>query len=963
MSQKNDFEKIFIHLVRSIPNNNILNGIMMTLRIIPLFLITHDWNIHLKYSINHYISFITTLPLIHKTNAQTISLIIVLFLFIYSIINIMIYFKFYNQIKELNKIAYPKYFKIYVQIMFFIHFVLAPYNFMFCIENYFCSPIYDESVNYKLITKYNNDCINLKSILIMIIQSILIIYFSIINILFSCIIAKPCFITSSTIITKLNEIKLKLAFFPLFQIILVLDYYLPLKICIMIKCIIRAIYVWYYIYFFNTELTNFFTNFRFRSIIFFIDSMCFFSCIIEYIFLFDWSQNMEILQENGTIIFFKLIIEIILAFGITQFFCLKEKKITLAVFNGKISNKYSYELLNKIFYILSHPEKILGTDLLYEIIEHFDHIFKIHKSENKCKKNNITNCYCSKYSYKDCIKQSERYLDAIYRIRKGIRYKHKILKTEFPILYKNIVYFIKTQLKNSNNKDFNNDIYLLILSFFYTIFDKNYNKGLFYLEEFCTSKLYQKSKLIKLQCILIKLVILEHYEKNLIYSNNTNQNNKSANSFTEIYKLYLKISDVILIENQLSNVLNCFIESLNIYKEKELSVFEIIKLMEKFQASMKKMNKTLINIFYRNIITSYHLSAKLSIFYSFFYLEMPKNINKCFKNIFEITCKYDNYSIFICNTSKSQNSWKFIMTYLSDNLLSEFGFPLSYLKNKEVREFNPDSLGKCYDFNALEKIRMGNTQIVLKEYIFINKFNHAMIFNLVGIVVFNGDILQLFFKVYPYNIKYSINSNENINKKKIKNKNKDKDKEKENENINSLQKEECYVFTNKKGKVFAISKLFEDYFCLNLSTIKKYKINLFKDILKIESIDNKNIIRKNLSQIYENIAFLNFSIMQNSSNEEFSKTFKKIKEIQKLIFHNLNSYLICFIEKREIQKNIKDIKSYYFIYFSIEVNNHHSTFEKFLGKKKKNIENIIIFPFQTKIGEFVGSFNKKKKKN
>ena len=256
MSQKNDFEKIFIHIVRSIPNNNIINGIMMALRIIPLFLVTHDWNIHLKYSINYYVSLITTLPFIHKINAQIFSLVIVIILFIYSIINIVIYYHFFKQIKEFNKISYPKYFKIYVQIMFFINFILAPYNFMFCVENYFCSPIYDENVNYKLITKYNDNCINLKTILIMIIQSILIIYFVIINILFSCIIAKPCFITSSTIITKLNEIKLKLAFFPLFQIFLVFDYYLPLKICIIIKCFIRAIYIWYYIYFFNTELAK-----------------------------------------------------------------------------------------------------------------------------------------------------------------------------------------------------------------------------------------------------------------------------------------------------------------------------------------------------------------------------------------------------------------------------------------------------------------------------------------------------------------------------------------------------------------------------------------------------------------------------------------------------------------------------------------------------------------------------------
>ena len=137
MSQKNDFEKIFIQIVRCIPNNNILNGIMMALRIIHLFLITHDWNIHLKYSINKYISLITTLPLIHKTNAQTISLIMVIILFKYSIIYILIYLKYYNQIKELNKISHPKYFQIFVQIMFIINFILVPYNLMFCIENYF----------------------------------------------------------------------------------------------------------------------------------------------------------------------------------------------------------------------------------------------------------------------------------------------------------------------------------------------------------------------------------------------------------------------------------------------------------------------------------------------------------------------------------------------------------------------------------------------------------------------------------------------------------------------------------------------------------------------------------------------------------------------------------------------------------------------------------------------------------
>ena len=124
---------------------------------------------------------------------------------------------------------------------------------MFCVENYFCDPIYDENVSYKLIKNVKKDCINPQNIVIMIIQSILFIYLFILNIIFTCITAKPCCFTSSFIITKLNEIKYKLVFFPLFQSILVIDYYLPLKICILIKGVIRGIYIIYFLYFIFNE--------------------------------------------------------------------------------------------------------------------------------------------------------------------------------------------------------------------------------------------------------------------------------------------------------------------------------------------------------------------------------------------------------------------------------------------------------------------------------------------------------------------------------------------------------------------------------------------------------------------------------------------------------------------------------------------------------------------------------------
>ena len=59
-------------------------------------------------------------------------------------------------------------------------------------------------------------------------------------------------------------------------------------------------------------------------------------------------------------------------------------------------------------------------------------------------------------------------------------------------------------------------------------------------------------------------------------------------------------------------------------------------------------------------------------------------------------------------TNNNKNSWKFVIKYISDNLCSKLGYKLNEIKNKEINELNPDSLQKCYDFNILEKIRLGN---------------------------------------------------------------------------------------------------------------------------------------------------------------------------------------------------------------------------------------------------------------
>ena len=946
-------EKGLIIIERYLPKNNILNCFLMIIRIIPLFLITHDWNIHYKYSITYYLSYITTLPIIHKFNAKNITSILVIIIFFYIIINIIIFFKFFKQLKDFNKVSNPSFFEFSIKTMFFLNFIISPYTFMICFENYFCDPIYDNNVSYKLIKKINNDCRDFGNYIIMIIQTIIIIYLLIVNFYFTYIISKPCSLTSSIMITKLNKIQLKLSLFPLFQAILVFDYYIPFKICVLIKSIVRLLFICYYIIFLLGELKNFYTNFNFRLFILFIDSMCFFSCIIEYIFLFNLNNNLIYLQENGTIIIFKLIIEAVLSFIVVQFFFLTEKKIIIQFFEGKIANKNSYELLNKIFFILNHPEKIFGTDLIYEIVEHFDTIFKNHKKSNKCILYPGIKCYCTKYTYKDFIKQSEKFLEIIKEIRNGIKYNNKILKVHFPIMYKYIENMIHIQIIKKK-LDYENDTFYLGLTLFYIIFDKNYNKGLFYLEEFSSTKSYKINRVLQLQFKIIKNIILEDFQINLKDLKYKNTDKNVNNSFKGIYKLYFKISKVIIIENLVTEILNIYIESLNIIKEKDCSFSEFKNLLKKLNKSLKKLNKVLKQFFLSNIINSYHLCAKLTVFYSFFYLDLPKDINKCFKNIFEITCQIDNYSILFIDSKRDKNSWKFIIEYVSDNLCSKLGYQLNELKNKEINDYFPDSLKKCYNFNLLEKFRLGFMQVILKEVIFFNKKKHSILFDMTGIIVFDGNKLHLFFKVYDYKFKHNFHP---INTTKSKSLILKEQNNKSNKNYNT---EECFIFMNKNGKIQGINKLFEDYFSLGISSIKKHKINLLKDILKTESIENKNNIKKPLTIVYENISLINFTLMQNSPNDEYSNRYKKIKEFQKQIMKHFNSYINCYIEKREIMKNKREKKTFYFIFFEIELNNSYITFESFFDINK-SINPFFDIPSQTKVGELLKEISRKKK--
>jgi hypothetical protein len=779
MSNQIEIEKIILLIEEFIPNNNNFNIIIVFLRVIPIFLVCHDWNIHYNFSITYFLSYYTTLPLIHQSNAKQFSFYLVLMFFILAIINIIIFLKLYYQYKEYGKLIHPKIAEINIQIIYIVNFIISPFIFMICTENFFCTPIYDNESSYKLIVDYKDDCRDYKNIIIIIMQIFLFIWNIILNILFSCLTAKPLCFTSSFIIAKLNEIKFKLAFFPLFQIILVFDYYLPLKICTIIRIIARIIYIIFFIKLIFNEPKNFYTDFNIRFILLVIYSMNFISCMIEYIFLFDLKNNLIILQKNETIILFKILVEISLSLLIVQLLNASERKYTFQVFQGKICSDFPYELLNKIFYIFNHIEKKIGNDLLYEIIEDFDSIYQIHLKENKCLKISGLKCYCKKYTYENFTEQVDDFLDSIKEVREGAKPINKLLKNKFPIMYKYLEYFIRSQIIKNKSKT-NQAFFILALVLFYIIFDKNYNKSLFYVEEFSNTKFYKANKLVRLQTKLIKLEILDDYKNCFIYSAEKDNKKHSENSFPEMYKIYSKLNDKICIENNLIAVMKNYIYTLNQYKEKDCSLNEYVELMKNFRKSLNKLNTSLTSTYSKNPISSYHLCAKLTLFYSFFYLEIPKNLSICYKNIFEIECIQENFSTLIINTYNNKNNWKFTIEYSSDELCSKLGYCLYELKGKEVNELFPESLRKCFEYIVLEKIKLGFVQILLREIVLVNKEKYASLFDMISIVIFTGQGLKLFMKVYPYNFKQKKSLNNKKKNKKEKENKKDKKKKKKN---------------------------------------------------------------------------------------------------------------------------------------------------------------------------------------
>ena len=129
----------------------------------------------------------------------------------------------------------------------------------------------------------------------------------------SILINEPLFIRNkSPFINKMNNKDFRISIFTTIQAAVQSEFYLSFQNKVILKIIIRALFFIQYIYYFF-DYDSYYSNFYEEKIFFFFFSLCFVSSGIEFIALYDYNNNLKILQKDSATIIFKLIVEIYLS--------------------------------------------------------------------------------------------------------------------------------------------------------------------------------------------------------------------------------------------------------------------------------------------------------------------------------------------------------------------------------------------------------------------------------------------------------------------------------------------------------------------------------------------------------------------------------------------------------------------------------------------------------------------------
>ena len=358
--------------------------LFIIMKLIPAFLITHDWNILHTKGISKYLFELTLGPLIHRINNITVLTILLTLFLLLSLIPCIILLVYYHRFKKYDFFLFNKRppFKVCVHLVYFVPFLLSQYIFSLCVEIFFMKD-HDSSIN------------NTTYIFYVILSSFLILLLIAISLFLSAIFIGSFYTTGSVLVTDVGIVETKWIFFSLCQGISQLEFHIDFKIMMYIKSALRGLYAIFYVYF----LIRVGRSVRCRNeIVNLILGMCFVSSIGEFAAMYSFNDDLVVLSSNVLFVMLKIIIEVFVSMIILTLIHIAEKNSAFFIFNREIDSKRHitnkrvlYPMFAKFIMNCSNLEYTAkNLKFAVELINKFQNFLVAHKENCANKKG----CYC-----------------------------------------------------------------------------------------------------------------------------------------------------------------------------------------------------------------------------------------------------------------------------------------------------------------------------------------------------------------------------------------------------------------------------------------------------------------------------------------------------------------------------------------------------------------------------------------
>ena len=269
-----NYLNLFLKIPKYFPKHKSIYYFFLLFKLLPLIVVTHDWNISSKLGVSFWIRKFTLAEYIADVHHIFIYYFFTIGLFILVIIVIFLFIYLKSKTKYNGKLFHKHKSQLYFVslVIFYIFYALSQFYFSIFVEN--------------VCNHYSKKQNKFLYYLIIILQGIVIIFTFMISFLMgSIVIHEPFFINSlSPLLNEIGSVDLLPIFLIINQIVVQLEFSLEFKNIFLVKAVTRGLYCLYYI---NSlfNYNNYFYKFYFYYILKFTQSCCFASCIIEFFFL------------------------------------------------------------------------------------------------------------------------------------------------------------------------------------------------------------------------------------------------------------------------------------------------------------------------------------------------------------------------------------------------------------------------------------------------------------------------------------------------------------------------------------------------------------------------------------------------------------------------------------------------------------------------------------------------------